>query len=175
METDLRYPIGKFQRPSSVSATERNAAIDQLAALPAQIRKAVEGLTDAQLDTPYRPEGWTVRQVIHHLADSHMNSFTRFRLGLTEDQPTIKPYDEMAWSQLDDSLRAPIEVSIVLLENLHQRLVWMLRSITEEQWPRIFIHPENGPTRLDVNALLYAWHGRHHLGHITGLRERMGW
>ena len=142
---------------------------------PAELRAAVHGLSPEQLDTPYRLEGWTVRQVVHHLPDSHMNSFIRFKLALTEEEPTIKPYDEDLWARLGDVRNTPVEVSLRLLESLHQRWVVLLRSLGDEDWPRKFRHPELGVMSLERNLALYAWHGRHHVAHITALRERMGW
>ncbi len=173
-EPDLRYPIGKLERKSQLTPDERRAAIDALAATPAQLRAAVRGLSDAQLDTPYRPEGWTVRQVVHHVADSHMNAYTRFRLALTEDSPTIKPYDERAWANLADSA-LPVDVSLDLLERLHARLVHLLRTLKDADFRRTLNHPENGPMTLDAVLATYAWHGRHHTAHVTSLRERMRW
>jgi hypothetical protein len=173
--TDLRYPIGRFERPQSISEADCNAAIEAIAGLPNQLRSAVKGWTDEQLDTPYRPGGWSVRQLVHHISDSHMNSYVRYRLALTESEPTIKPYEEAAWANLADAKSAPVDLSLDLLEAMHQRWVILLRSLDAEQWARVFIHPENGPSRLDVTASLYAWHGRHHLAHVTGLRDRMGW
>lgn len=172
---DLRYPVGKFQFPESVSREERNGFVSQIAETPARLRSAVAGLGEAQLDTPYRPGGWTVRQVVHHVPDSHLNSYTRFRLALTEEEPTIKPYAEDRWAELADARTAPIEVSLRLLECLHSRWVGLLRSLSEEQWKRAFRHPDLGPIRLEQNAALYAWHGRHHVAHIANLRERLGW
>lgn len=172
---DLSYPVGKFSMPSSVSAQELARFVDQIAETPARMRAAVAGFDDAQLDTPYRPGGWTVRQVVHHVPDSHMNSYVRFRLALTEDAPVIKPYEEARWAELHDARTLPIEPSLDLLESLHARWVPLLRSLTEADWKRIFRHPELGPVRLEQNAALYAWHGRHHVAHITKLRERMGW
>jgi len=172
---DLRYPIGKFQWPASVTREQREAWIAQIAAAPAAFRDAVRGLDDAQLDTPYRPDGWTVRQVIHHVPDSHMNSYMRFRLALTEDSPTIKPYAEDRWAELPDARRMAIEPSLQLLENLHLRWVNLLQHLSDEAFAREFRHPELGAVRLDSNLALYAWHGRHHAAHITALRQRMGW
>lgn len=172
---DLRYPIGRFQRSASVSAPDREQAIGAIADLPHQLREAIKGWTDEQLDTPYRPDGWTVRQLLHHVADSHMNSYIRYRLALTEAEPTIKPYNEAAWANLADAKSAPVELSLSLLDTMHQRWVLLLRSLDEQQWTRMFHHPENGPSRLDVTTSMYAWHGKHHLAHITGLRDRMGW
>ncbi len=139
------------------------------------LRSAVKGLSDPQLDTPYRPGGWTVRQVVHHVPDSHLNSYTRVRLALTEDEPTIKPYLEDRWAELQDARSAPVEVSLRLLECLHARWIGLFRSLDEAQWKRTFRHPELGVVSLEKNAALYAWHGRHHVGHIMALRERMGW
>ena len=173
-EQDLRYPIGRADMRSPLAAGERAQRIDAIAATPAQLRLAVAGLTDEQLDTPYRPGGWTVRQTVHHVADSHMNAYVRFRLGLTEDNPTIKPYDEKAWSELPD-MRLPIDVSLRLLDALHERWVHFLRVVPESAYQRQIFHPENGPMTLDAMLSLYAWHGRHHTAHITGLRERQGW
>jgi hypothetical protein len=139
------------------------------------LRNAVSGLNEEQLDTPYRPDGWTVRQVVHHLADSHINSYVRFRLALTENQPTITVYDENAWANLPDARDSNVELSLALLEGLHRRWAVLLRSLTARDWQKTFRHPERGLMRLDVNACLYAWHSQHHLAHITGLRERNGW
>jgi hypothetical protein len=173
--TDLRYPIGRFRAPAIVTEGDRNNAIDAIAALPSQMRAAVQGWTAGRLDTPYRPDGWTVRQVLHHVPESHMNSYIRCKLALTEDEPTIKPYDEDAWAHLPDATTAPVDLSLDLLDTLHQRWVFLLRSIRDEEWNRTFRHPESGVVRLDMNVMLYAWHGKHHLAHITGLRDRMRW
>lgn len=172
---DLRYPIGKFDFAAPVDPATRPLLIDQIAAAPAALRDAVQGLDDAQLDTPYRPEGWTVRQTVHHVADSHMNSYLRFRLALTEENPTVKPYDEAMWAELVDSRTEPVEVSLQLLESLHQRWVVLLRSLTEQDFARTFVHPAVGTIPLGTNLALYAWHGRHHTAHITSLRQRNGW
>jgi hypothetical protein len=172
---DLRYPVGRFVPPETITPQDLQNAIDDIAALPAELRKAVEGLDEAQLDTPYRPDGWTVRQVVHHLADSHMNAFSRIRKALTEHDPEIFAYNEKAWAELDDSRHAPVDLSLSLLDALHRRLTMMLRSVTGEQWQRTFRHPERGPMRIDWNTLLYAWHGKHHVAHITSLRERQNW
>lgn len=175
MET-LRFPIGKFSFPKSpVTCQERRQWIDDIAAAPEKMRAAVAGLSAAQLDTPYRPEGWTVRQLVHHVPDSHLNAYTRFKLALTEDKPTIKPYDEAAWANLADTATTPIEVSLTMLQALHRRWVCLLESLSEEQFARQLTHPENGVMRLDRVLAIYAWHSRHHVAHITGLRERMGW
>lgn len=173
--TDPRYPIGRFQRPASIDPAELLVATTVIEQAPADFRAAVEGWTESQLDTPYREGGWTVRQVLHHVPESHMNSFIRFKLALTEVEPTIKPYDESAWAELPDGKAGPIEPSLRLLENLHERWVFLLRSLSPTQWQRTFNHPQNGVMHLDMTALLYAWHCRHHLAHITSLAQRMGW
>lgn len=172
---DPRYPVGKYRVEGEITAGQRSAWIEQIAETPARLRAAVEGLTDAQLDTPYRDGGWTVRQLVHHVPDSHANAYVRFKLGLTENEPVIKPYDEAAWAQLDDSRVTPVDVSLTLLEMLHVRWVNVLRGITGEQWSRAIQHPENGRMRLDYTLGMYAWHGRHHVAHGTSLRDRMGW
>ena len=172
---DLRYPVGKFRFPDSVSAQELTTFIDQIAETPARMRAAISGLSDSQLDTPYRPGGWTIRQLAHHVPDSHMNSYVRVRLALTEDEPVIKPYEEGRWAELADARSLPVEPSLVLLESLHARWVPLLRSLSDAEWKRGFHHPELGRVSLENNAALYAWHGRHHVAHITSLRERMGW
>ncbi len=172
---DLRYPVGKFKWEGSLSEEVRRRAIEEIAEAPARLRAAVAGLTPQQLDTPYRAEGWTVRQVVHHLPDSHLNAYTRFKLALTEDEPTIKPYDENRWSALEDARTAPVEVSLELLEALHRRWVLLLHGMPPGDFARTFRHPELGLVSLEKNLALYAWHGRHHVAHITSLRERMGW
>ncbi|HLP15776.1 MAG TPA: putative metal-dependent hydrolase, partial [Bacteroidota bacterium] len=159
---DPRYPIGKFEPPAEYTAAGRRIFIDQIYEMPLLLRKALEGLTDEQLDTPYRDGGWSLRQVVHHLADSHLNAYMRFKLAVTEDTPTIRPYDEKAWAGLEDSLRADVEVSLVLLRSLHQRWVIFLKSLSDEQFSRTYVHPENGPGIVDRLLALYAWHGRHH-------------
>lgn len=171
---DLRYPIGKFERPDTVTADQRTAWIGDIEATPARFREIVSGLDDEQLDTPYRPGGWTVRQVVHHVADSHMNSFIRFRLGLTEDEPTVKPYDEKRWAELCDS-GMPVDVSLQIIEALHRRWVVLLRGMSDADFSRTFRHPEMGSFRLDSNLALYAWHGKHHEAHIGNLRKTKGW
>lgn len=172
---DLSYPIGKFARPESISAEDRERSLGDLAAAPAMLRQAVQGLDDRQLDTPYRPGGWTVRQVVHHVADSHINSYCRFRFALTEDAPAVKSYDEATWANLYDARSLPVEPSLALLENLHARWVALLSNLSETDWKRTFRHPQLGSVTLDTNLALYAWHGRHHTAHITGLRSRNGW
>ena len=171
---DPRYPVGKFKRPESVTPHMRMAAIAALAELPGRLSEAVEGLDRVQLETPYREGGWTVRQLVHHIADSHMNAFLRVRLALTEDWPTITPYDEKAWAMLHDSA-APVAWSVALIENLHARWVMLLESLTEDQWARGVKHPENGPMTVEMATQVYAWHSRHHVAHITRLREREDW
>jgi hypothetical protein len=172
---DLRYPVGEFRFPESVSAQDLTRFIEQIAQAPSCLRAAIAGLVDEQLDTPYRPGGWTVRQVAHHVPDSHINSYVRYRLALTEDQPVIKPYEEKRWAELPDARTLPVEPSLALLENLHARWVPLLRSLSGADWKRSFRHPELGAVSLENNAALYAWHGRHHVAHITALRARMGW
>jgi len=171
---DPRYPVGKFAWPETISRKELDSAIAEIGALPEQLRAAVNGLSAEQLDTPYREGGWTIRQVVHHVPDSHMNSYVRFKLALTEHEPVIKPYDEAAWARLADS-NAPVEPSLQLLEALHGRWVTLMRAMSHEDWLRSFTHPERGPMRLDITAALYAWHSRHHLAHVTRVRERRGW
>ena len=172
---DLSYPIGKFTFEGQTSEGQRQEFVDQIEQTPAKMRNAVEGLSAQQLDTPYRPGGWTVRQVVHHVPDSHMNSYVRFKLALTEMEPTIKPYHEDRWAELEEARSAPIEISLSLLDSLHKRWVLALRAIKAEEWKRTFRHPELGLMSLEKNLALYAWHGRHHVAHITSLRERMGW
>ena len=172
---DPRYPIGKFELPKEVTPALRQAAIDDIAATPAKVRAAVAGLSDAQLNTPYREGGWTVRQVVHHLVDSHMNAYIRLRFALTENQPTIKPYDENNWANLEDARSAPVEVSLRLLEPLHERWVRLLRSVKTEQYARTLLHPDHGVKNLDWLLFLYTWHGKHHTAHITQLRKQKGW
>lgn len=174
---DLRFPIGKFSPPNAaLSASDRAAAIRAIAETPNALRKAAGGLNDAQLDTPYRPGGWTVRQVIHHVPDSHMNAYTRFKLALTEDTPTIKPYDEAKWAELDDGKSKLVDHSLTLLDALHARWVFLLERLQPVDFSRKLNHPEwDAPRSLDALLALYAWHGPHHVAHITGLRERKGW
>ena len=172
---DLSYPIGKYKQTGLISAGQRVEWIAEIAAFPNELSGVVGSLSDEQLDTPYRPGGWTVRQVVHHLPDSHLHSYQRFRLALTEDSPTIKPYTESRWAELPDARTAPIEVSLSLLDALHRRWVMLLRSLDDAAFARTFHHPESGEKRLDWVLGSYAWHGRHHLSQITGLLERMGW
>jgi uncharacterized damage-inducible protein DinB len=173
--TDPRYPIGKFRFAGSADEAQRAQFIKQIAETPAALRAAVHGLSSGQLETPYREGGWTVRQVIHHVPESHMNAYIRFKLALTEDEPTIKPYMEDRWAKTPDVLGTPLETSLALLESLHDRWVRLLRGLQPEQWTRTFRHPELGTVSLEKNLALYAWHGQHHTAHITELRRRMGW
>lgn len=177
MDDDLRYPTGRFERPTGpLSAEQRRDAIARIAALPQAFRDAVADLTDEQLDTPYRPGGWTVRQLAHHMPDSHLNAYMRVKLALTENAPTIKPYDEKKWAELADSRDASVESSLTLLEALHARWVALLRALQPPEFARTVTHPEwKAPMSIDTLLALYAWHGAHHLAHVTGLRERNGW
>jgi uncharacterized damage-inducible protein DinB len=172
---DPRYPVGKYQPPAEVTPAKRAEAIGEIAATPEKIRAAVNGLNDAQLETPYRDGGWTLRQVVHHVADSHMNAYIRWRLALTETEPTIKPYEEAAWAKLEDASHAPVEVSLKLLAPLHERWVGLLRSVKDNEFARTFRHPEHGVRTLDWMLFLYAWHGNHHTAHIALLRKQKGW
>ena len=173
--TDLRYPVGKFQPEPELNDVSRQNLIRQITEAPAKLREAVKGLTEEQLDTPYRPGGWTVRQVVHHIPDSHMNAYIRFKLAMTQHQPPVKPYKEYLWAELVDAKSSPIEPSLTLLESLHQRWIVFLRSMATADFARTINHPENGMMTLDRVLQLYAWHGRHHVAHITSLRERMNW
>jgi hypothetical protein len=173
--TDPRYPIGRFNPEANPTPEMRNHHLEQIAGTPSRMRRATTGLTKDHLNTPYREGGWTVRQVIHHVPDSHLNAYIRFKLALTEDAPTIKPYDEGAWATLKDSELTPVDVSLTLLESLHARWTMLLQSLTAEDFKRTFKHPESGPHDLDWMLALYSWHGNHHVSHITNLRERMGW
>ena len=172
---DPRFPIGKFQRPGELSTAERNQLIDQIDEAPSALRAAVDGFSTEQFKTPYREGGWTVQQVIHHVPDSHMNAYTRFKLALTEDNPTIKPFMEDKWAELSDSREIPHYVSLTLLESLHTRWLSVLRAMKSSDFGRTLMHPEHGQLRLDDMLGLYAWHGRHHVAHITSLREKEGW
>ena len=173
--TDLRYPIGRFDWSAFVKADDRSRHVETIASQPERLRAAVAGLSGEQLNTPYREGGWTVRQVVHHVPESHMNSYIRFKLALTEIDPVIKPYDEAAWAQLADVAVTPIETSLSLLESLHLRWVALLRGISHADWKRQFLHPEIGPVTLEKNLALYAWHGDHHIAHIRELRRRKEW
>ena len=171
---DLRFPVGRFIRPEKVSLDERIYAIAEIAELPSQLRNAVDDLDDEQLDTPYREGGWTVRQLVHHIADSHMMALIRIRLALTGDWPTIPPYDEKAWAMMHD-YAGPVEWSLELIESLHARWVMLLQSLLDDQWQCGFKHPDMGPMTVEISTLTYAWHSRHHVAHITHLRAREGW
>jgi uncharacterized damage-inducible protein DinB len=173
--SDLRYPVGKFQPEPELSDMSRQDLIRQIAEIPAKLREAVKGLSEEQLDTPYRPGGWTVRQVVHHIPDSHLNAYIRFKLGMTEQEPPVKPYKENLWAELVDAKTSPVETSLTLLESLHQRWTIFLRSKATADFARTVKHPENGIMSLDRILQLYAWHGRHHVAHILSLRERMNW
>ena len=173
---DLRYPIGQFRYEEEPDQHRREQWIEEIAATPANLRAAVAGLAPHQLDTPYRDKGWTVRQVVHHLPDSHLNAYTRIKLALTEDVPVIRPYEEARWAELPDGRAGPIELSLNLLESLHHRWVLLLRQLTPADFRRRFMHPQHGrPFELQETLALYAWHGRHHVAHITSLRRRMAW
>lgn len=173
---DLRYPVGPFQMDGdSLTDDERRRLLAQIAEAPERLRAAVRGLDDEQLDTPYRPGGWTVRQVTHHVPDSHLNSYIRFKWALTEDEPAIKIYDEARWAMLADTRDTPLDVSLDLLDALHRRWLILLNSLAPADFARRFRHPELGLVSLDKAVALYAWHGRHHVAHVTSLREREGW
>jgi len=173
--SDPRYPIGKFQFSGSTDEKQRTQLIGEIEQAPKALRNAMSGLSPQQIETPYREGGWTVRQVIHHVPESHMNAYIRFKLGLTEDSPTIKPYIEDLWAKTGDVQATPLETSLALLDSLHDRWVRLLRGLKPEDWKRTFIHPELGTVSLDKSLALYAWHGKHHTAHITELRKRMGW
>src|SRR5262245_2071153 len=173
--SDLRYPVGPFKMEENLTTQRRKELIEQIAQAPAGMRAAVKGLQDTQLDTPYRPDGWTVRQVVHHVPDSHLNAYTRLKLALTENQPTIRAYDQVLWAELPEARSAPVDISLHILEALHRRWVLQWQAMKMEDFARSFIHPEHGLRTLDWLLCLYAWHGRHHTAHITSLRGRMGW
>lgn len=172
----LKFPIGRFEIPGSLSADQIQNFIDDIELFPIRLEREVIALTAAQLDTPYRPDGWTIRQVVHHCADSHMNSLTRFKLALTEEKPAIKPYWEDRWAELPDSKRQPIEPAIQMLKGLHSRWTFLLRSLSSKDLKKSFIHPEHGKEiSLEENIANYAWHCNHHLAHITTLKVKAGW
>ena len=175
MSEDLRYPIGKFEYPGTSSEAQRRKFIEEIETAPARLREAVAHLSEAQLDTPYRPDGWSVRQVVHHVPESHMNAYVRFKLALTEDVPTIKPYNENAWAQTGEVRNTSIDTSLILLECLHQRWVRLLRCMKAVEFERQLKHPDLGTLTLDRMLALYAWHGKHHVAHVTSLRKRNGW
>jgi len=172
---DPRYPIGRFELPSDPTATRRQQAIAEIGGTPVKMRAAVQGLSETQLDTPYRQGGWTLRQVVHHVTDSHLNAFVRLKLAVTEEKPTIKPYEESLWAELDDAKSAPIEDSQKLLDALHARWDRLWRSLQPEQFARVLVHPEHGERTVDWLLFLYEWHGKHHTAHITELREQKSW
>lgn len=174
--SDPRYPIGPFRYENPPTEAQRNEFINDIERAPAALRAAIKGLSAAQIETPYRDGGWTVRQVVHHVPESHMNAYIRFKLALTEDEPTIKPYMEDRWAKLADVPVTPLEPSLALMDSLHQRWVILMRGLKGEDWKRTFRHPERGETlTLEKNLALYSWHGKHHVAHITELRKRMGW
>jgi uncharacterized damage-inducible protein DinB len=175
MTEDLRYPVGKWAPKPSVTAAECATMIQQIASAPSALAAAVKGLTDAQLDTPYRDGGWTPRQIVHHIADSHMNAYIRFKLGMTEDNPTVKPYNEKTWAETIDGRTAPLDASLPMIDSLHKRWVQFLKSLDQTALARTVMHPERGSMHLTDLLQLYSWHGRHHTAHITGLRQRNGW
>ena len=174
--SDLRYPVGPWKPPATITVADRAHFIEQIAAAPQAMRQAVAGLSETQLDTPYRDGGWTVRQVVHHVPDSHMNAYMRMKFGLTEQQPQVKPYDQETWAQTPEVATTPIGVSLTLLESLHERWVRLMKGMKDQDFARLINHPEwKAPLTLDMVAAHYAWHGRHHVGHITELRKRNGW
>jgi len=176
MSEDPRYPVGRFEAPAGPLTEARRAVlIAEIKAAPQGLRAALAGLNPAQLETPYRAGGWTLRQVAHHVPDSHMNAYVRFRLALTEDEPTIKTYAEDRWAELEDAKAAPVELSLDLLEALHHRFVLMLENMSSAEWSRKLTHPDHGPVGLEWMLTMYAWHGRHHTGHVTALRRSQGW
>jgi hypothetical protein len=172
---DPRYPIGKYSKPASFDDAWRAAAIAAIEHTPRKLREAVSGLTNAQLDTPYRDGGWTVRQLVHHVADSHVNAYVRTRLALTEENPPVKPYDESKWAELADAKTMPIEPSLAIIDALHARWVHLLKTLSSGAFTRTMYHPEHGTLVLDGMLAIYAWHGPHHTAHVTRLRERNGW
>ena len=173
--SDPRFPIGKFSYTGPLNAEQKRQCLDDIEQTPVRFRAAVRGLSDAQLDIPYRDGGWTVRQLSHHVPESHMNAYIRFKLALTEDDPVIKPYMEDRWAELPDARQSPIEVSLALLDSLHQRWTTVLRNLSDADWKRTFRHPALGQMTLERTLALYSWHGRHHTAHVTNLREKMGW
>ena len=172
---DLRYPIGEFKLEGQPTEQQLQRFISDIEETPSRLRAAVQGLSEQQLETPYRPGGWTVRQVAHHVPESHMNAYVRMKLALTEDNPTIKPYDEARWAETPDVRGTPIATSLVLLEALHHRWITLLRGLGPTDFARTFVHPASGPWTLGGYVALYSWHGKHHEAHLTSLRERMGW
>lgn len=175
MQADPRYPVGPFSPQPTITRVERQALLDDIDACPAKMSAAVEGLGESQLDTPYREGGWTVRQVVHHVPDSHLNAYVRLKLALTEDNPTIRPYDEAEWAKLADARETPVETSLTLLDTLHKRWMTLWRAMSDGDFKRPLIHPDHGQKDLDWLLQMYGWHSRHHVAHITSLRERNGW
>lgn len=175
MTDDIRYPVGLYVKPAGITPADRVRFVEEIAAAPANLRNAVAGLNDARLDTPYREGGWTVRQVVHHLPDSHVNAYIRFKLALTSSDPLIQTYDEALWAGLPEAKSGPVEISLALLDAIHNRWIAAIRSLPAGSFARRYRHPESGLTSLDEQLAHYAWHGRHHVGHITALRRRMGW
>jgi len=173
--TDLRYPIGKFHFDGPLSDEQKTKLIGDIASAPAELRAAVKGLSQQQFDTPYRDGGWTVRQVVHHLPDGHLNAYVRFKLALTEDEPAVNNYAQDRWANLADTGATPIEVSLAMMDSLHDRWVRLLRSFTQQEWKRTFRHPEIGVASLEQYLVVCAWHGKHHVAHITSLRKRNNW
>lgn len=172
----LKYPIGKFQKPETITSDDLLKYISVIELFPHRLDDEVEQLSNDQLETPYRPDGWTIKQVVHHCADSHMNALVRFKLALTEDKPTIKPYKEALWADLADSSHMSIDASLNIISGIHMRWAALLKSLTKAQWKRTFVHPQHGrEISLEENAGLYAWHCQHHLAHITGLKQRNEW
>lgn len=171
----LKFPIGRFETPANISRAELDSYIQAIEELPSQLRESVNGLNDVQLDTPYREGGWTLRQVVHHLADSHANNYARIRFALTEENPAIKPYDEAKWAELPDARSGGLEHSLNMLEGIHGRWAALMRTFTEKEWKRTFYHPERGVVALDATMALYVWHGKHHVAHIRELRRRENW
>jgi hypothetical protein len=172
---DLSYPIGKFIHEKEISSQRRKELLNEITEAPFKLSKIVDGLTEEQLNTPYRPGGWTVKQVVHHLADSHLNAYVRTKLALTENEPVIKPYNQADWANLKDSFDTSVEVSLTLLDSVHKRWVTLLKSLNETDFKRKFRHPEIGLLDIDWIVAQYAWHGKHHTAHIASLKERMNW
>lgn len=175
MSENLRYPIGEFNSTQEINPEMRGKFIQTIENLPARLREEVKDLDETQLDTPYRQDGWTVRQLIHHVADSHINSFCRFKLGLSEDAPTIKPYDEASWAEMADSKNAQIDLSLFMIDGVHARWTMLLKSMSDADFKREINHPERGGMSLNSLLALYDWHSRHHTAHIAKLRERNNW
>jgi uncharacterized damage-inducible protein DinB len=172
---DLRYPIGPFRAPGRLKPDQRASLLGQLRLAPRRLRDAVRGLSESQIDTPYRPEGWTVRQVVHHVADSHVHGYLRCKHVLTEDQPTLETYEQDDWAALDDAREAPLEPSLSVLDGVHDRWAMVLERLPADAWSRGAHHPESGDVTLDDLLALYVWHGDHHVAHLTALRDREGW